>query len=382
MYIPNRILATCYRLITAAIAGLATFFIFHSYGSSAFRFFPTWVAIIAAVYFFCSGVATYFSVQRSFFRAICPTLQGALIIAGITLLILQFVCFSHNISIPSSTGLIGTLVNFVLPLLFLFDWLLFSEKGFWRPIDPLYWLALPTCFVAVSLIIIQLTTHTDSTRFVYPFFDYPNIGFDTMLWYFAIAAVLILIFGYLCFFLDFAISGRLGQYIVLPKIKTIIIEEDVDESEDESAGEMTEDAQQKKKVAAMEPVKTAKKTKPEKALRSTKSEGPQGSHIKKANKVSRSNVAPKPKSVKSKPSTAQSAKAPRNKVSQNNVARSKPSQNKSSNASQSSSANHQPSRNKSTQDKPTADSRTAEVKLGDLKDAKSAQHLHSADEAE
>ncbi len=329
MYIPNRIFATCYRLIIAAISGLAVFFIFHDYGNTAYRLFPTWVALIAAIYFFCSGVATYFSVQRQFSRAISPTLQGALIVVGFSLLTLYFVCLSHDVDLPGSGGLIGTLVDFILPLLFLFDWLLFSEKGFWRSIDPWYWLALPVALVAASLVGIQLSSATNAGRFVYPFLDYQTIGLDTMLWYFGIAAVLILIFGYLCLVLDFTISGRLGEHIVLPKIKTIVIEEAVDEQPLDEKTISVEDA------VTEEPT-------PEPASKPSV----------------QSSTAAKPKSKnKAQPSS-------RPKTSSKRSGQKSPSASKKSPKTPSKAS---PAPQKTT---------STEVKIGDLKDNKSAKRLH------
>ncbi len=61
----------------------------------------------------------------------------------------------------------------------------------------------------------------------YEFLNYPEIGLDEMAWWLAIFISLELAFGYLILCLDLLIGGRLSKYIVLPKIKTIIIEEDI-----------------------------------------------------------------------------------------------------------------------------------------------------------
>lgn len=364
MYIPNRILATCYRLITAAISGLAVFFIVHGYGVLALRLFPTWVALIAAVYFLSSGVATYFSVHRKFSQAICPTLQGALLISGFTLLVLHVICLSYGISLPSSSGLIGTLVNFILPLLFLFDWLLFSEKGFWRPIDPFYWLVLPVSFIAVSLIIIHLSSVTDNERFVYPFLDYAAIGLDTMLWYFGIAATLILIFGYLCFILDFATSGRLGKYIVLPKIKTIVIEEDIDEDSLQTNQDETglNDMVVKPKATGSDEVQALGDTKNTKDTKAVE-------QIKDTNDIDGTYTND------TENSKATSSKNPRNKAN----SKSKSAKTKAKSTAKAGSST-KPKKSQSTKNpqKSSKSQTSVQVKIGDLKDEKSAKHLHDS----
>ena len=62
-------------------------------------------------------------------------------------------------------------------------------------------------------------------RYPYEFLNWPEIGIENMLWQLAVVATFVLIFGYLCWLIDFAMSGKLAQAVVLPHIKTVIIED-------------------------------------------------------------------------------------------------------------------------------------------------------------
>lgn len=89
-----------------------------------------------------------------------------------------------------------------------------------------------------------------------------------MVWWIALVSLIILVIGYSLFLLDFALSGAVHRYIVLPKIKTIIIEEEIEDTEsaDRPKGpkglkELNEPKKAEQPAVAVEPApaKTVKK---------------------------------------------------------------------------------------------------------------------------
>lgn len=323
MYIQSRPTVALYRLAVSVVATVSLILQFVVVGTAAWRTFPVWFLLIVAVYYAVLSIITAFMKRRDSGKVICPTLQGALLLAG-TIIATATAIFGV-VGMPGAgpTGFILFLANFCVPLMILLDWILFTRKGAWRFIDPFYWLALPIIYV--SYILTSAAFMPASAELIYPygFLDFPVINLDTMLWWMAILLVLALTFGYIYVVLDFAMSGRLGKYVVLPKIKTIVIEEEVvDQPSVEKAPVVSakEESQPSSKTAkTVQPVKTVKsqkkptpkpvrsdKTQSKAGKSQPKSDKPQGN--KKSGASNRKKLAPKQSALK------QSASKPEHKV--------------------------------------------------------------------
>lgn len=232
MHIQNRTAMVTFDFIIGILAGLATWIQLASFGDNAWRLFATWVALVAAIYYIVDALFALLAKRRPIGAEVCPMLQGGLIVSGVLLFLIRIVYYVLDSYIPS-VGVNVILIEFILPILMIMSWVMFSVKGKWRAYEPFYWLALPVVYVALILVSGELMPRSASLVYPYEFLDYPSIGIDTMLWWFAIFATAVLIVGYIFWILDFALSGKLAEHIVMPKIKTVVIEEEVEDEEPE-----------------------------------------------------------------------------------------------------------------------------------------------------
>ncbi len=224
MQIEERAPATLYRLIIAGLAGYGVWLEYSQFGFDMLRLFSGWFLIFACLYYIVSAGVSLFRRSASS-RVFCPMLQGALVVVGMILLAGVTIFYAVDMVNPGVSGLAASLVYYILPVLILLDWIIFSEKGYWRAIEPLYWLSLPTIFVCGILVTGAAMSSSAVLRYPYEFLNWPEIGIENMLWQLAVVATFVLIFGYLCWLIDFAMSGKLAQAVVLPHIKTVIIED-------------------------------------------------------------------------------------------------------------------------------------------------------------
>lgn len=227
MYIKTRVVTAVFRLSISVLSAFASWLLFHIFGNEAWRLFPTWIMLIAAAYYFCLTFLPLFSKRRDSGRIICPTLQGAIVISSMTLAIFRPVFNLADIRVVGLEGIGLILVNFVLPVMFFLDWILFTKKGRWRAVDPFYWLAFLVCYGMWILLSAEFMNTDAALHYPYSFLDFNTIGIDFMLVWFAAIAVVVLALSYICVALDFAMSGKLAKYVVLPHIKTIVVEEEV-----------------------------------------------------------------------------------------------------------------------------------------------------------
>lgn len=225
MQIEERGPATIYRLIIAGLAGYGFWLAYSGLGLDGLRLFSSWFLIFVTIYYICSAAVSLLRRRQPASHVFCPMLQGLLVISGIILLAGKAIFYALDMANPGLGGLEASLVYYILPILVLLDWIVFSEKGRWRAIEPLYWLSLLIVYICVILITATFFTSPGHLCYPYEFLDWPEIGVDGMLWQLAVIAVLVLAFSYLCWLIDFTMSGKLAQTIILPRIKTVVIED-------------------------------------------------------------------------------------------------------------------------------------------------------------
>lgn len=255
MYIRKQFISAGYKILVSLLAASAASMLFVVYGVDAWRLFSTWSMLLIAVYFFLAGIIIAISKKREAGKVPCVMLQGMCITASATLVLMECLSFAGLLTVPGVGGFGIAFINFIVPVFVLFDWILFSKKGFWHVIDPWYWLAWIVCYFTIMTLTANYLPKSTLLLYPYEFLNYPEIGLDEMAWWIAIFISLELAFGYLILCLDLLIGGRLSKYIVLPKIKTIIIEEDIPLMVvDENEIEKTEQKPPEYKSQKIEPV--------------------------------------------------------------------------------------------------------------------------------
>lgn len=258
MYVNNRPIVAIYRLVLGALAVAVLWAQFGAYGAAVWRLFSTWVLVLMAVYFLISAIVTAFFTRRGSGQVICPTWQGAIVVAGLVMLAGNIVIYAHDfIVVDAPGGLWGLVAYFLLPVLALVDWLIFSDKGRWRWSAPFYFLALPT-FYAMWILLTAVSMREGAVlRYPYGFLDYNVIGVEMLLLWLLVLGVIILTVGYGLVVLDFVMSGELSKHIVLLRIKTVVVEEPAEEKP-VAKGDKTIEKVVQKDTTKQAPASTAK----------------------------------------------------------------------------------------------------------------------------
>ena len=214
------------------VLALVSFWISISeFGSLAWRLLSTYVTLAMAIYFLLAALVIALSKTRDTGMIPCPMFEGMVIVTLSVLCVAMIICHLQGIAVPSASGWHASLLYFVLPFLVLSDWVIFTKKGQWQIGYPLYWLSPLVIYAA--LIILTSSNFADGDFFQYPvaFLNFYENGLGNLLVWVALIAVLTLAYGYTLFLIDATASGKISKYIVLPHIKTIVINEDADPTE-------------------------------------------------------------------------------------------------------------------------------------------------------
>lgn len=316
----------------------------------ASRLFSFWVLLIAAIYYLTAAAKILVHKQHDETKdSFSIVFEGALLIAGILMCVgflmiritNNFACMPNSeltVQVvedsaraycvqwagPGSPYVTGDSVNslnfiwplliyLLLPILMFADWVLFTKKGRWRFVDPLYWLSIPIIYVALIFLTAQ-----SAREWTYPylFLDYNTVGVrETALWI-CFAGAMIFFVGYVLLVIDYTASGKLSDRIVLPHVRTVVVEEDLSPNPNQPIPQ-TASALEKSKVPVATTKKKSSKQKPKDAS-STEKKTASSSKTPKAESGSAA-TAKKPAtktSTKSSSANTQTAKAnDRNKES-------------------------------------------------------------------
>lgn len=229
MYIQNKPAAAGYKLIVGALALVLEWYILSQYGVTALRLFPTWVLFIAAIYFLSSALILALSERRFVGKSPCPMVEGMLIIAFFLIGAAAWASATYQFYLPELDGWVIWLVSLVLPILTLFDWLLFVKKGGWHIMMPFYGLALPAIYVATMIFTAEILP--EATELLHPLqiLNLREFGLWSAIYQLTAVAILVVIFGYILYTVDFIMSGKLSRHIVLPHLKEVDVDEDGNE---------------------------------------------------------------------------------------------------------------------------------------------------------
>ena len=85
MYIRSKPVVALYKLVIGILALSTGWFLLGKYSWTAFRLFPTWVLLLAAIYYLFSTLVITLNRKRDVGKSLCPMLEG-MIIMGFVLI--------------------------------------------------------------------------------------------------------------------------------------------------------------------------------------------------------------------------------------------------------------------------------------------------------
>lgn len=136
-----------------------------------------------------------------------PKLKGAITMAiTVTFLIFHFMLrptmFDMTNSSYSLYSPANLLMHYIIPIMTIFDWLLFDTKGRYSKYDPLFWLIIPfTYFIIMTINGLCGYTFKAGGHYPYFFMDWDKLGIKVLL-YVLIIIIAFTILGYIYYGID------------------------------------------------------------------------------------------------------------------------------------------------------------------------------------
>lgn len=221
MYINNRIFALTYRLFSFL---LGTFAIIYDFGifngefkSVNFLYFTIISNLFCVGFFGLLCIKTFVDIKKEGIYGssnMFSHLRGGILISILlTMSVYHFILIPYALKINPYQHLkvVDIIFHYIIPLLTLFDWILFDEKGTFKWYDPIFWTIGP--YVYLALIFMQAGIENVSrvnahmNKYIYVFLDIDLIGVAQVLTNIFSLTVVFIIVGYIvCLFDKIKIS--------------------------------------------------------------------------------------------------------------------------------------------------------------------------------
>lgn len=145
---------------------------------SDLNYYTLFTNVLCAVYFFAAMI---YEANRG--TTLLPAVKGAIVL-GITItgLVYHFM-LSGSFQMQGTITLSNLLLHYVVPLMSVLDWLLFSDKGHYSWKSPFVWLILPDGYFVYVFIRVTLGASLgyDGNRYPYPFLNVDALGWGKVL---------------------------------------------------------------------------------------------------------------------------------------------------------------------------------------------------------
>lgn len=224
----HHLAASLYRLGAGIVVGAMLWMQLGDFGWEAWRLAETWILVLAVFYFVIAAIVAFWRGSHGSKNFnFCPMLQGAVITLGIGILVLWLAYQDQHLVWPGAQDNLTWFRLALVPVLAILDWVIFTKKGGWQLCYPWYWVGLVVIFACAILLTAGFVP--DMWQYPYFFLNYPVNSIEYMFWWMLLISVVTLVIGYTIVTLDYLVSGKIGERIVMPRIKTIIIEEELPE---------------------------------------------------------------------------------------------------------------------------------------------------------
>lgn len=219
MYIKNKYISLTYKIIAICFAILGQILTLDlpngNFKPSQFLFYTNQSNILCLLYFIGAAFFVYKSIKEDgkYGEATYAIkTKGAVVMAiTVTMLIYWFMLDGELTSMDIENSDVITnlwpitnyVVHLIVPLLTIFDWMLFDAKGKFEALDPIRWLYIPLFYYIFALIVAQTGYRFyDNSRYAYFFIDPDIVGYTGVIQYVIILIIGFLLLGYLIFVLD------------------------------------------------------------------------------------------------------------------------------------------------------------------------------------
>ncbi len=211
MYVKSKILSIVFKAAIVVIGTLGVLIqlgVFEgSVHLSTFKYFTVLSNTLTVIYFTCAEVYLIRNRLSPGHTTWLPELKGiALMCTTLTMLVAHFL-LRLDIDLHTLLGASIIITHYIVPLMAIFDWLLFDKKGLMKKRSPLEWMIAPLLYFVFAMVAARIGNGIGyNSRYPYPFMDVDALGWAKVLLTAAIILILFILLGYVFYTVDYSLS--------------------------------------------------------------------------------------------------------------------------------------------------------------------------------
>ncbi|MFV0499861.1 MAG: Pr6Pr family membrane protein [Bacilli bacterium] len=211
----NRKLSIIFKMIIICTCffGQILNFITGDIGLGTFLYFTNLSNIFCLVYFTIELLFILFKLNYPKFARFKGTVVMSI---TVTMLVFWLILNNSTFAMGDSTNtypsgflqeLSNYIVHLIVPLLVIFDWLLFDKKGKYKIKDPIIWEAIPLIYYVFTIVIAQTGYRFyGGGRYPYFFINPDVVGVFGVIKYVLVLIIVFLVLGYIVVFIDYLLG--------------------------------------------------------------------------------------------------------------------------------------------------------------------------------
>ncbi|MBW5394763.1 Pr6Pr family membrane protein, partial [Brachyspira hampsonii] len=185
---------------------IGIFAVFHGFFYDNFKldietaYYFTYQSNILVIVYFILDIFNIINKKETFY----PRLKGA-VTMSITVTFLVY----HFLLSPTADKYIGfayirnVIVHYIVPIMTIFDYIIFDKKGIYKIIDPILWLIIPLLYFMFVLVRARVgSPFSDGSYYPYFFVDIDKYGLKTVLRNVFFITLFFAFLGYIEYFID------------------------------------------------------------------------------------------------------------------------------------------------------------------------------------
>ncbi|WP_157153959.1 Pr6Pr family membrane protein [Brachyspira murdochii] len=195
-------------IIIGAFAVLNGFFYGSNFTNIKFdietAYYFTYQSNILVIVYFILDIFNIIKKKETFY----PRFKGAVTMSiTVTFLVYHFLLGPTSGKLEGIDYIRNIILHYILPIMTIFDYIIFDKKGIYEIVDPLLWLIIPLLYFVFVLIRARVgSPFSDGSYYPYFFVDIDKYGFKTVLRNVFFITLFFAFLGYIEYFIDMLFS--------------------------------------------------------------------------------------------------------------------------------------------------------------------------------
>ena len=202
-----------YKIVIIIIGAFA---VLHGFFYDNFKFdietayYFTYQSNILVIVYFILDIFSIIKKKETFY----PRFKGAVTMSiTVTFLVYHFLLSPTADKYEGLAYIRNLIVHYIVPIMTIFDYIIFDKKGIYKIIDPLLWLIIPFVYFAFILIRARIgSPFSDGSYYPYFFVDIDKYGLKTVLRNVFFITLFFAFLGYIEYFIDRFLNKVFSKY--------------------------------------------------------------------------------------------------------------------------------------------------------------------------